>query len=121
MSFPIKSEKHQISIDASIDGSDSAMSNSSSGPNDANSSGLVSVPSGSKKRYMVIDETKLPSDEAERLLAKRAYNRQCADRARKRSKETVKELLQQVQELHADKVELRRTLAAKEGNKTVGR
>ena len=94
-----------------IDDPDSASSNDDSGPTTSNSSNAV--PSGSKKRYMIIDETKLPDDEAERLLAKRAYNRQSADRARKRSKATVKELLQQVEELYADKVELRRTLAAK--------
>jgi hypothetical protein len=114
MTFPLKLEKHPVSMNASIDGPDSATFNGSSETNNTNSSGIVAVPSGSKKRYMIIDETKLPKDEAERLLTKRAYNRHCAERARKRSKETVQELLQQVQELYADKVELRRTLAAKE-------
>jgi hypothetical protein len=104
--YPNSTNKYPDTNEASIDGSDSEISST------VNSSNIA--PSGSKKRYMIIDETKLPSDEAERLLAKRAYNRQCAERARKRSKETVQELLQQVQELHADKVELRRTVAAKE-------
>ena len=67
---------------------------------------------GRKKRVILfIDETKLPKEEAERLLVKRAYNRECAERSRKRSKETFKELHRQVEELHADKNELRRTLA----------
>jgi hypothetical protein len=69
---------------------------------------------GLKKRFLLIDETKLPKEEAERLLIKRAYNRECAERARKRSKETVKELYRQVDELQADKNELRRTLTTME-------
>ena len=69
------------------------------------------VPKGRKKRFMIIDETKLPKEEAERLSIKRAYNRECADRARKRSKETVQELHLQVEELHADKCELRQQIA----------
>jgi hypothetical protein len=112
MTFPIKVKMHPVAVDTFIDSPDAASSRSRCGPITTNSSDTA--PSGPKKRYMIIDETKLPNDEAERLLAKRAYNRECADRARKRSKETVKELLQHVQELYAEKVELRRMLAAKE-------
>jgi predicted RNase H-like nuclease (RuvC/YqgF family) len=63
-----------------------------------------------KKRITVIDETLLPQDEAEKLLAKRAYNRDCAERARKRSKQMTEELHCKVKELQEDKHELRRTL-----------
>jgi hypothetical protein len=63
------------------------------------------------KRTLIIDETLLPPDEAERLLAKRAYNRECADRARKRSKRLTEELKDKIKELQADKDELRRTIA----------
>jgi Spy/CpxP family protein refolding chaperone len=69
---------------------------------------------GRKKRFMIIDETKLSKEEAERLLIKRAYNRECAERARKRSKETVQELHRQVEELQADKCELRQQLTQME-------
>ena len=71
---------------------------------------IVAAP-GRKKRFMMIDETKLPKEEAERLMIKRAYNRECAERARKRSKETVQDLQRQVEELQADKCELRNALA----------
>ena len=72
----------------------------------------IVVPLGAKKRYMIIDETKLSKEEAERVLVKRAYNRECAERARKRSKETINEYERQIKELHADKVELRSKVAA---------
>jgi hypothetical protein len=115
MTFPFQIEELPDTIDASIDVTDLALSNNNCGTTIANSSGVQVVPSsGPKKRYMIIDATKLPNDEAERLFVKRAYNRQSSERARKRTKETVKELLRQVHELHADKVELRRILATKE-------
>jgi TolA-binding protein len=62
----------------------------------------------SKKR--VVDETLLPPEEAEKLLARRAYNRECASRARKRGNELVAQLEAQVKELQEDKDELRRSL-----------
>ena len=62
----------------------------------------------SKKR--VVDETLLPPEEAEKLLARRAYNRECASRARKRGKQLVAQLEAQVKELQEDKDELRRSL-----------
>lgn len=61
-----------------------------------------------KKR--VLDETLLPPEEAEKLLARRAYNRECASRARKRGKQLVAQLEAQVKELQEDKDELRRSL-----------
>jgi hypothetical protein len=67
----------------------------------------------SKKR-VVKDETLLPADEAEKLLTKRAYNRECASRARKRGKELIIQLEKQVKELQSDKNELRRSLATME-------
>jgi hypothetical protein len=67
-----------------------------------------------KKRFMLIDETSLPPEEAERLLMKRAYNRECADRARKRGKQLVSDLEQQVHDLQEDKNELRRSVAVME-------
>ena len=109
-----KNDEHPDPTNATIEvtGTCSVLSNNNIGPDSTNSS--VTVHSSPKKRYMIIDETELPSEEAERLLAKRAYNRQCAERARKRSKQNVQELLRQVQELYADKEELRRSLATKE-------
>jgi TolA-binding protein len=62
-----------------------------------------------KKR--IIDETLLPPDEAEKILSRRAYNRDCATRARKRNKQLVQQLEKQVKELQADKEELRRSLS----------
>lgn len=62
----------------------------------------------SKKR--VVDETLLPPEEAEKLLARRAYNRECASRARKRGKQLIAQLETQVKELQEDKDELRRSL-----------
>jgi hypothetical protein len=61
-------------------------------------------------RKTIIDETLLPPDEAEKILARRAYNRDCATRARKRSKQMVAQLEKQVKELQEDKEALRRSL-----------
>ena len=93
--------------DSSNEGTESVLSNSGE---TTSSSPVVAL--GRKKRFMIIDETKLPKEEAERLLVKRAYNRECAERARKRSKETIKEFERQIRELQADKDELRHTVAA---------
>jgi ABC-type phosphate transport system auxiliary subunit len=62
--------------------------------------------SSSLKR--VIDETQLPPEEAEKLESRRAYNRECATRARKRTKTLVSQLSDQVRNLQADKDDLRR-------------
>ena len=65
----------------------------------------------SKKRS---NEASLSADEVERLEAKRAYNRECASRARQRGKDLIAQLEKQVKDLHDDKSELRRTVAAME-------
>lgn len=62
---------------------------------------------GAKRR--IIDETLLDEDEARRLESRRAYNRQCAAKARKRSKDLISHLQQQVEELSKDKASLERT------------
>ena len=62
---------------------------------------------GAKRR--IIDETLLDEDEARRLEARRAYNRQCAAKARKRSKDLIAHLQRQVEELSKDKASLERT------------
>ena len=63
-----------------------------------------------RTKTMMIDESLLSPDEAEKILARRAYNRDCATRARKRSKLTVAHLEKQVKELQQDKEALRRSL-----------
>jgi hypothetical protein len=62
----------------------------------------------SSARKRVIDETQLAPEEAERLQARRAYNRECATRARKRTKNLVAELQDEVKSLQTDKEDLRR-------------
>ena len=120
MTFPFKSisKSGPDANDCSNEVIDSVESTSTSittnsADADASAADAVSVVAsfGRKKRFMIIDETKLPKEEAERLLVKRAYNRECAERARKRSKETVQELHRQVEELQSDKSELRHQLA----------
>jgi hypothetical protein len=66
------------------------------------------LPAVSRKRF--IDETLLSPDDAEKLLERRAYNRECASRARKRSKLLIAQLEAQVKELQEDKNELRKRL-----------
>ena len=67
-----------------------------------------------KRRKVTIDETLLQPDAAEKLLARRAYNRECATRARKRCKQMVMHLKKQVNELMEDKEALRRSLETME-------
>ena len=117
MNFPFKSintviiEENSNANDGSFKVTESVLSSSSL----TTKSDSVVAASGRKNRSkLFVDETKLPKEEAERWLVKRAYNRECAERARKRSKDTVKELHRQVEELHADKNELRRTLTTME-------
>ena len=117
MNFPFKSintviiEENSDVNDGSGKVTESVLSNSSV---TTNSDSVVPASGRKNRSKLFIDETKLPKEEAERLLIKRAYNRECAERARKRSKDTVKELHRQVEELHADKNELRRALATME-------
>lgn len=113
MTFPFKSimckkDLMKANDDSSNEGTESVLSNRG----ETTGSSPVVVAPGGKKRYMIIDETKLSKEEAERLQVKRAYNRECAERARKRSKETIKEFERQIRELQADKDELRYKVAA---------
>lgn len=62
--------------------------------------------SSSLKR--VIDETQLSPEEADRLQVRRAYNRECATRARKRTKTLVTQLQDDIKQLQEDKDDLRR-------------
>jgi seryl-tRNA synthetase len=68
----------------------------------------------SKKHFAFIDETRLSTKEAKLLSMKRAYNRECAERSRKRGKQLVSDLHQQIQDLVEDKNELRRSVAVME-------
>ena len=102
--------------DESISTKASAVSSSSSINHDISSltatdpkSGVVGV-----NRKAIIDETLLPPDEAEKILARRAYNRDCATRARKRGKQNIVHLEKQVKELQEDKEALRRSLVTME-------
>ena len=85
--------------------------NSGDGNNVATSRSKLSNSTKTKKR---INEASLSADEIERLQAKRAYNRECASRARRRGKELIAQLERQVKDLHDDKSELRRTVATME-------
>ena len=100
-------KEHSDTNDSSIEAvTESATSNSGTD--------TVIPASDRKKLFTQVDETKLSKEEAERLSTKRAYNRECAVRARKRSKDMVKDLFRQVEELQNDKNELRRTLTTME-------
>ena len=112
MTFPFKSimNKKEQTEGSSDDVMRSVLLSNNTGETAA--SYPIVVPLGAKKRYMIIDETKLSKEEAERVLVKLAYNRECAERARKRSKETINEYERQIKELHADNVALRSKVAA---------
>ena len=56
----------------------------------------------------VIDESKLPPDDAEKLEKRRAYNRESATRARKRTKHLVHQLQNDVAKEKKEKLELQR-------------
>lgn len=76
---------------------------------DTNSaSDQASTEAKSVGRKRTIDETLLDPDELRKLESRRAYNRQCAAKARKRSKDLVEHLQTQVGELTKDKTELKR-------------
>jgi bZIP transcription factor len=62
----------------------------------------------SSSRKRVIDETLLSPEDADKLETRRAYNRECATRARKRTKNLVSQLQDEVKTLQTDKEELRR-------------
>lgn len=56
----------------------------------------------------VIDESQLPPEDAEKLEKRRAYNRESATRARKRTKHLVHQLQNDVAKEKKDKLELQR-------------
>lgn len=56
----------------------------------------------------IIDESQLNDDEVHRLATRRAYNRQCAAKARKKSKDLISSLQDQVRELIHSKAKLER-------------
>lgn len=60
-----------------------------------------------KRKFRIIDETQLSEEEARKLELRRAYNRDCASRARTRTKTLVQELQDQVRQLKDEKEELR--------------
>ena len=66
---------------------------------------------GSKRKFRIIDETLLSEEEARKLELRRAYNRDCASRARIRTKSLVQELQEQVRSLKDEKEDLRQSNA----------
>lgn len=62
---------------------------------------------GPKRKFRIIDETQLSEEEARKLELRRAYNRDCASRARTRTKSLVQELQEQVRTLKEEKEQLR--------------
>jgi hypothetical protein len=66
---------------------------------------------GPKRKFRIIDETQLSEEEARKLELRRAYNRDCASRARTRTKSLVQELQEQVRTLKQEKEELRQSNA----------
>jgi hypothetical protein len=63
---------------------------------------------GVKRR--VVDESLLDEEEAKRLEARRAYNRLCATKARKRSKDLIATLQEQVTTITKDKTSLEHSI-----------
>lgn len=78
---------------------------------DGNTSPTTTTMNGPKRKFRVIDETQLSEEEARKLELRRAYNRDCASRARTRTKSLVQELQEQVRSLKEEKEELRQSNA----------
>ncbi len=74
--------------------------------------GSDSTPNDTKSRRSakrrIIDETLLDDDEARKLESRRAYNRKCAAKARKRSKDLISQLQEEVHQLNEEKTRLER-------------
>lgn len=68
----------------------------------------ASILARNRKRVAPIDETHLTEEETKVLEERRAYNRKCAAKARKRSKDLISTLQEQVKGLTKDKMELQR-------------
>ena len=88
--------------------SDDSEQSLSEGECEYKSSNNDEIKSGTSRKRIMIDESKLDGDELHRLETRREYNRRCAARARKRSKDLVSTLQKQVDELAHDKAELKR-------------
>lgn len=73
---------------------------------ETHSSTVLDDSAAKRRRNYPIDETKLEEEDAKRLLERRAYNRQCAAKARQRSKDLISQLRTEVELLKADKVKL---------------
>lgn len=81
---------------------------STNGASSTNNGEVTASASSNPKR--TIDQT----SDAKTLIDRRAYNRECAARARKRAKQNVSELENHIKGLQEDKAELRRSLATME-------
>ena len=81
---------------------------STNGASSTNNGEVTESASSNPKR--TIDQT----SDAKTLIDRRAYNRECAARARKRAKQNVSELENHIKGLQEDKAELRRSLATME-------
>lgn len=88
-------------------GGDSSGDESGSESHTEGSAGTNPRRSSAKRR--IIDETLLDEDEARKLESRRAYNRKCAAKARKRSKDLISQLQDEVNQLNQDKATLQRT------------
>ena len=108
MSVSVKDSKKMQHVDLTSDSETSASTKGSSAAASAAASGN---PSTSTSRKRIIDETLLSPIEARKLQTRRAYNRECASRARKRGKQLVAQLQEEVKELQQDKAELKRSNA----------
>lgn len=106
MSVSVPSIKFNQQVDLTCDSETSTSTKGSGSSGAGSSSEQHQLVSSSKKR--VIDETLLSPEEAHKLQARRAYNRECATRARKRTKNLVAQLQDEVKELRSDKGELSR-------------
>ena len=91
------------------DGESISSSNdlSSSHPDESSKPSAASSPQPPKRKFRIIDETQLTEEEAKKLALRRAYNRDCATRARTRNKTLVHQLQQEVRQLKEEKEQMR--------------
>jgi predicted RNase H-like nuclease (RuvC/YqgF family) len=101
-----------VSNKSKVISDESVSSNGSNKADDDKPTASSLLSSMNRKRN--VDESLLSPAEVESLMERRAYNRECATRARKRVKENISQLERQVKELQDDKAELRRSLVAME-------
>jgi hypothetical protein len=86
-----------------------------SGPHEGIAAASSSPPTAAGRvgsfRKRIIDETLLSTEDAKKLQSRRAYNRECAARARKRSKNMVAQLQEEIQLLQSEKQALQQERA----------